>query len=120
MMSDLGLTEDGSEDEAKKAKDRSALHPSSMLGKQAPKRSNPLSRGRGSGIIQAGDSFVGPGAGISSLSNLSGTGSKPQISDLNKGLTQVPSLSKLKAARPKSSHQLFGGPIDWGQKEDFR
>lgn len=120
MMSDLGLTEDGSEDEVKKAKDRSALHPSSMLGKQAPKRSNPLSRGRGSGIIQAGDSFVGPGAGISSLSNLSGTGSKPQISDLNKGLTQVPSLSKLKAARPKSSHQLFGGPIDWGQKEDFR
>jgi len=105
LMSDLGL-EDGSEDEIKvdEANVQDRLPASSSLGK-APKRSNPL-RGRGAGIMQ-GDSFIGPG----------GLG----ISGQGAFTSQVSNLSKLKA-KPKLPAQpsLFGGPIDWGQKENFR
>ncbi|CAK9042918.1 unnamed protein product [Durusdinium trenchii] len=108
MMSDLGL-EEGSEDPSPQdAKDKEespsspSLGPVALsIGKQVPKRSNPLARSRGSGLFQAGGDFDGPG-----LSR--GLG----------GLSQVSSLSKTKA-KPKSS-SLFGGPIDWNQKEDFR
>jgi len=102
LMSDLGL-EDGSEDEIKVNEDRPPA--SSSLGK-VPKRSNPL-RGRGAGIMQ-GDSFIGPGGlGISGQGAFTAQG--------------VSNLSKLKA-KPKLPAQpsLFGGPIDWGQKENFR
>eukprot|EP00931_Biecheleriopsis_adriatica_P071894 TRINITY_DN4586_c0_g1_i1.p1 TRINITY_DN4586_c0_g1~~TRINITY_DN4586_c0_g1_i1.p1 ORF type:complete len:1295 (+),score=297.56 TRINITY_DN4586_c0_g1_i1:132-4016(+) len=135
VLSDLGLDESGDSDDQLKESQGPASSEGGSSGaspaKAFPKRSNPLSRGRGrgSGSILAGassDPFIGPGGGGPGLSALGEGGGLAKAMALSRGGGGRSSLAglrpKAKAAgsRPSSGSLSSLLQIDWSQAEDFK